>query len=530
MHNDLDFSILQEQPVDFIELAFGDRLTNYQQQITNAVRDYKYTTVRSAHDVGKSFLSARLCLWYLYSFPNSKVITTAPTMRQVEDILWREIRAAKAHSRIQLGGHYTQTSIDLSEQWFALGLSTDEPERFQGFHAVDVFLVVDEASGVSEPIFNASEGIVSSQHARVLYIGNPTNTSGTFYRSFKMPGYAKIHISAFDTPNFTEFGITLEDIRNNTWSQKITHELPAPYLITPDWVYDKYLRWGEGNPMWDSRVMGNFPDQGEDSLIPLVRIEEAARRELAVKPEDAEQIGVDVARFGADMSIFTYRKGPKVLDTRAYNHMDTMETATRVRDFAQLYPNAVIAVDEVGVGSGVVDRLEQLLPKRIIYGVNVGQIAFDREQFVNLRTEIFWGLRERFVDGDIDLSALSPVDLEDLSAQLSQIKYNYTARNQMFIEKKEEMKKRGLPSPDRADSLALAFGRLKHLISFGVLEQGTPVITSTAAQTAFPSAPQTTTPSTPTTSQWDIKNPEERAQAERDADLALIRRQEDRRW
>lgn len=520
MPNDLDFSILQEQPVDFIELAFGDRLTNYQQRIANAVRDFKYTAVRSCHASGKTRDAADIALWFLYSFPNSKVITTAPTFRQVEDVLWREIRSAKSRARIQLGGHYTNTSIDLSEQWFALGLSTDDPDRFSGFHAINLLLIVDEASGVAEDIFNASEGIVSSQHARVLYIGNPTNTSGTFYRAFKMPGYAKIHISAFDTPNFTEFGITLEDIRNNTWSQKITHELPAPYLITPEWVYDKYLRWGEGNPMWDSRVMGNFPEQGEDSLIPLARIEEAARRELVVKPDDPEQIGVDVSRFGSDHTEFCYRKGPKVLDWRSYSHMDTMETANRVRDFAQLYPNAVIAVDEVGVGAGVVDRLQQLLPGRTVYGVNVGQAAFDTEQFANLRAELFWGLRERFIQGDIDLSVLSPDDLEELSAQLSQIKFKYSARNQVQIEKKEEMKKRGLSSPDRADSLALAFGRLKHSISFGVLEQ--------PAAGAPPANP--VQPAVPATSQWDITKTEDRAQAERDADLALIRRQEGRHW
>ena len=340
MQSDLDYSILQQEPVDFIELAFGDELWGKEQQITNSVRDHKYTVVRSCHGSGKSFTAARIALWFLHSFPNSKVITTAPTFRQVEDILWREIRSARTRSRIQLGGKVNNTSIDISEQWFAMGLSTDEPDRFQGYHAIDILLIVDEASGVTEDIYNASEGIVSSQHARILYIGNPTNTDGTFYRSFKLPGYSKIHISAFDTPNFTTFGITLEDIRNNTWQKKITGDLPAPYLITPEWVYDKYLRWGEGNPMWDSRVIGNFPEQGEDSLIPLGKIEQAYSSHLDVKETDPEQVGVDIARFGSDKSEFCYRKGPKVLDWRSYNHLDTMASANRVRDFASLHPNA----------------------------------------------------------------------------------------------------------------------------------------------------------------------------------------------
>src|SRR5581483_571785 len=152
----------------------------------------------------------------------------------------------------------------LGNDWFALGLSTNEPSRFQGFHATHILLIVDEASGVPQNIFDASEGIVSSQGARILYIGKPTDIEGEFYKSFKLPHTNKIHISAFDTPNFTQFGITLEDIRTDAWRQKITSDLPAPYLITPEWVYDKYLRWGETSPMWAARVLGEFPEQGED--------------------------------------------------------------------------------------------------------------------------------------------------------------------------------------------------------------------------------------------------------------------------
>ncbi len=216
----------------FIELAFGDSPWSKQQQIATALRDHKYTSVRRCHGSGKSFDAAAIALWFLYVFPNSKGMTTAPTFRQVEDILWREIRGAKVNAHIPLGGKLNNTSLDLGEQWFAMGFSTDTPERFQGFQALDVLLIVEYASGVADDIFNDSERIVSSRHTQVLYIGNPTTTSGTFYNSFKLPGYAKIHISALDTPNFTEFGITLEDIRNNTWEAKITHELP-PWSHSP---------------------------------------------------------------------------------------------------------------------------------------------------------------------------------------------------------------------------------------------------------------------------------------------------------
>jgi len=499
--------ILQDEPVDFIELAFGDSMWEIPQRIANSVRDHTYTVVRSCHGASKSHTAARLALWFLYSFANSKVITTAPTWNQVENILWREIRSAKSRSRITLGGKHNLTDIDLGPDWFAMGLSTNEPDRMQGFHAISVLLIVDEASGVAEDIFNASEGIVSSEHARVLYIGNPTNTGGTFAKSFKLPGYSKIHISAFDTPNFTHFGITLEDIRQNTWQQKITGELPRPYLITPEWVYDKYLRWGEGNPMWDSRVLGNFPEQGEDTLIPLIRIEEAARRSLVPLPTDPERIGVDVARHGADKTNFLYRKGPKVLDSKAFSQLDTMQTTQKLRDYATERPEAEVAIDTVGIGAGVYDRLVQLLPERRIHEVNVGEKPYDTEQFVNLRAEIYWALRERFISGDIDLSELPPDVLDELMGQLAQIKFRYTTKGQVQIESKEDMKKRGMASPDQADSLAIAYGRLKGQVNFFSIDT-TP---------AKPALPQIAPPA--------AVDEEKRRALERQADLDLIKQQ-----
>lgn len=447
---------LQQYPVYFIEEAFGTPLWSKQKEIVNSLRDNRYTTVRSCHGSGKSFVSANIVLWFLYTHPNSKVISTAPTFRQVEDILWREIRSQFSKSKISLGGQLNQTSLDIGEQWFAMGLSTDEPTRFQGYHATDILLIVDEAAGVKQEIFDASEGIVSSENAKVLYLGNPTSVEGEFYKAFRLPHTNKIHISAFDTPNFTTFGITLEDIRADTWRGKITSSLPNPYLITPEWVADKFQRWGEGSPMWDSRVIGDFPMQGEDTLIPLAKIEAATLRQLDVQEGDTEQIGADIARFGVDKTIFIHRKGGKVIELKEFIHMDTMETASRLYDFSRFHPFGALCVDVVGIGAGVVDRLRQLESKREVFDINVGLPSHDPERFVNLRAEFYWALRDRFIDGTIQI----PQD-EDLMAQLANMKFKFTPKGQIQIESKDDMKKRGLPSPDKADALALAFGRVQ---------------------------------------------------------------------
>jgi len=447
-----EWEIIQQEPVDFVEIAFKETLWQKQKDILYSLRDNRRTSVRSCHGIGKSFIAARAVLWFLYAFPNSKVITTAPSFRQVEDILWREIRMARSKSRVFLKGSFTQTKIDVGEDWFALGLSTDEPDRFQGFHAVNILLVIDEAAGVKEDIFEASEGVVSSEKARTLLLGNPTSTGGTFFQSFRLPSYNKISISAFDTPNFTANGITLEDIISGAWQDKVK-VIPAPYLITPEWVADKYLRWGAGNPMWEARVLGTFPIQGDDTLIPLQYIEQAITREIEVKDTDPEQIGADIARFGVDKTVFITRKGPKTVEIQEYSHMDTMETSERLYDFSRFHPFGKLCVDVVGVGAGVVDRLRQLEDKREVCDINVGLPALDPERFFNLRAEIFWNLRERFINGDIQI----PND-EDLMAQLANIKFEYTQKGQIKLESKDDMKKRGLPSPDKADALALAFG------------------------------------------------------------------------
>lgn len=505
--NEDDYLLFQESPVEWIEEVFGEALWPTERTIANSVRDNRRTSVRSCHGSGKSYTAARIALWFLYCFPNSKVITTAPTARQVEDILWREIRKAKAQARFPLQGDPNQTSLSLSEDWFALGLSTDKPDRFQGFHAIHILLIVDEASGVAEEIFDASEGIVSSENARILYIGNPTNLGGTFYNSFKLPNYGKINISAFDTPNFTKFGITLDDIRANTWQSKITSPLPAPYLITPEWVFNAWANWGEESPMWQSRVLGEFPTQGDDTLIPYSKIVEATRREVEVKIEDPEQIGVDVARFGVDKTVFIYRKGPKVFDVQEFHHMDTMATAQKLFAFATSYPSSTINVDVIGIGAGVVDRIRQLLPvSQNVIDVNVGLPARDTERFANQRAEMYWALRERFIQGDIQI----PND-DMLMSQLSSIKFKFTTRGQIQIESKEDMKKRGMPSPDRADALTLAFGRGGAQVSYGFLDVPQPGQMPTVK------------------SQWDLNDPDQRKQAEMQADLDLIKQQNQQR-
>jgi hypothetical protein len=423
-----------------------------QVQILESIRDHKVTAVKSCHAAGKSFVAADASLWFLYNHPRSIVITTAPTDRQVSGILWKEIRTSHQRAKIPLPGECLTQDLKIENDWFAMGFTAPEHagDKFQGFHASYILVIADESSGVSSDIFDAIDGVLTSDESRLLLIGNPTNPSGRFYKEFSAASRAsKITISAYDTPNFTRYGITEQDIISGTWEEKIAGNLPAPYLVTPGWVSDRTKQWGTDSPLYLSKVLAQFPAAGDNTLIPLHWIEAAIERDLA--PADPVQLGVDVARFGGDETVIMHRQGPKARIWKVLPMSDTMATAGEVI-FALRETNATLAkIDSVGVGAGVFDRLkEQGIP---VCEMQSGSSAQDKERYANARAEWWFALRSRFESGDIDVP-----DDETLITQLSGIRYKITSRGQILIESKDDAKRRGVSSPDRADALMLVFG------------------------------------------------------------------------
>jgi hypothetical protein len=446
-------------PVWWVQNVLGIVPWEKQREILNAVRDYPRVAVRSCHGVGKSFTAGNVILWFLYNFPKSIVLSTAPTWRQVEKLVWKEVRAGYKRARVPLGGRILPKSPEIQivqDEWYAIGLSTNDPDRFQGFHEKYILVVVDEAAGVPEDIFEAIEGVLTSEHARLLLLGNPTSLSGTFYNAFRGPGWHTIAISAFDTPNFTAFGITEEDIANGTWESKITGPLPNPKLITPAWVADKYLRWGPESPAYQARVKGQFPTEADDTLIPLAWIEAAMERWDDTPEGQPSELGVDVARFGSDKTVIAPRKGVKVLPLQVYAKQDTMETAGHVIAAYREYGVTSIKVDEIGIGAGVVDRLNEL--RYPVVGINVAEAATDPEKFADLRSELWWYLREKLnPNPNINPNPIALPRDDELLGDLSGIKYKYTSKGRIRVESKEEMRKRLKRSPDRGDAVVLAF-------------------------------------------------------------------------
>lgn len=438
----------------WFQTVLGDEPWSEQLAVAEAVRDHREVAVKSCNGAGKSWGAARIALWFLFTHFPSVIITTAPTDRQVKYILWHEIRSAHVGALMPLGGSPLLEELQLEAGWYGLGFAAPDydPTRFQGFHSPNVLVVVDEAAGVTEPVFEGVDAVLSGGNSKLLQIGNPTDPTSHFAQSFKTPGVHKRTIRAWDTPNFREFGITEDHIADGSWQEMIGDKpLPAPHLVTPEWVATRYRRWGPHNPVYQARVRADFPEQATDALISLAWVERAQRANL--EPGEPNRLGVDVARMGTNETVIYHRRGHVVRLVHSAYKQDTMQTVGNVVAQLRSTKAELAQVDADGIGAGVCDRLAE--KKHPVVEIHGGHRPRDTEQFANARAEWFWTLRERFEADEIDLD---PED-EELAAQLVSLKWKLNSKGQVLIESKEEMERRGLPSPDRADGVAYAFAQ-----------------------------------------------------------------------
>lgn len=293
---------IQKDPIYFWDSVLGCTHWSAQEAILRSVFENQRTTVRSCHGIGKTYGAARIALAFLFAYTDAVVVTTAPTFRQVENILWREMRQAAARSKIPLGGKILKTKYEIDEKWYAIGISSDKDDNFQGFHSEHLLVIADEAAGIPENTMQVIEALMTSQGTRQLLIGNPTNTIGGFYESHKSPLYNKIVVSCFDTPNFKKNGIrNLDDLMKMDRDTLNALPLVYPELVTPIWAYERAESWGIDSPMFQSRVLAVFPEEGDDTLIKLSHIERALEKtwtedEWKFRPR-RKTIGIDVARF-----------------------------------------------------------------------------------------------------------------------------------------------------------------------------------------------------------------------------------------
>ena len=542
-------------PYHFARHILHVRLWHKQTEILNSLTTHHRIAVKSGNGLGKGFTAAIATLWFLHTHNPAIVLTTAPTFRQVRHILWRQIHTLHRRNPQTLGGQLLHTRWELAQDRYALGLSADHPDQFQGFHSPNLLLIVDEAEGVPDPIYDAITAITTTANAQLLLLGNPTTNSGAFRRAFHQERhtYKTITISALDSPNLTA-----------------NHPI-IPGLVTPQWVKERQQIWGIDNPLYQSRVLGQFPDQTQDTLIPLSLIEaaiyhhpaqyaadtaamdtpdtlvipalnthvipsvaeesqpytqdaaahpqpaanttdtpdtlvipnthvipsvaEESRRPItsqaaypqpaanttaaldtlagetaATHPEPADAdpqslpqldpnapvtLGIDIARFGSDHSVILRRHGNIITHIQTYTNINTMQLAGHIAHAIRAHQPLQTCIDEIGIGAGVIDRLQE--QGFGIHSINVGNPTTTDEAkrlYANRRAQTYWKLRELFETRQIQIP-----NHPQLLGQLAALRYTYDSRGRLLIESKEQIRRRGLPSPDHADALMLSYAQ-----------------------------------------------------------------------
>ncbi|MCF1431337.1 MAG: terminase [Shewanella sp.] len=384
----------------------------------------------SGHGIGKSAEVSWVILWAMSTRPHLAGIVTANTDAQLKTKTWRELSVW--HKRT-INAHWfkwTATKfyhVDHPETWFvsAIPWSETRPESFAGLHAEHVLIVYDEASAIPDAIWEVSEGAMTTPRAMWFCYGNPTRNTGRFRECFGRFKHRWYH--------------TQIDSRTCKMTNKCQLE---------DWVKD----YGEDSDFVRVRVRGEFPRAGSLQFIPSDHVDLARQRNIehSVYFHMPILLGVDVARFGDDQSVICVRQGRKVVEQTKYRSLNTMQLAARVIEKIRQFKPQCTFIDVIGVGGGVVDQLTEMgYP---IIEVNASSTPDDNETYLNKRSEM-WGRLRNWLSGEVDIP-----DDPELADELCGLEYGYTAtRFQIQLEKKEDMKGRGLSSPDCADALALTF-------------------------------------------------------------------------
>lgn len=436
-------------PADFAERVLGIRpwdlpnappAVGTQRRVLSALRPGARISWRSSHKVGKSTTAAIAAIWAATLFPRSRVVLTAPTYRQVSKVLWREVRRLHAGARLPLGG---APSLLPSSGWNlpngsqVLGFTTKDDNAFSGISAPLVTYIVDEAAGVPEEIFEAIDGN-SAGGSILIMLGNPTRLSGRFRRSqtTERAGASVFHTSA-------------HHVIEATGGRKI------PGLATQEWVREMAQEYGETSNVYAVRVLGEFPEHGSNSVLPLSMIDRAADRRLSPSETDRLELGADPARYGDDATAIVARRGLYVYPVVTLRNADSHEVAGRILALCrELHmpgdrQKPLIKVDEIGIGAGVLDTLRRDRSVEAV-GVNSAAAAREPNRYANCRDELWFSLLSFMRDG-----GAIPRDA-DLIAELSSAEYTFDGRGRQKVESKDEMKKKLGRSPDRADALALS--------------------------------------------------------------------------
>ena len=429
----------QADPVGWMSGTLGSELWSAQTAIVNSVRDNRATAVHACHGLGKSFLAARIVAWWIGTHPVGKasVVTTAPSALQVKGVLWQEIASAHTEADGKLPGYVNQTDWWADGRQLAIGRKPPDGKAevsFQGFHNEFVLAVIDEASGIPDSMWEAVNKIVTGDNDRILAIGNPDHVQSRWWKVCQGGRWNVIHVGAHDTPTFTGEPVP-----------------EGASLISQKFIDDIIEDFGEDSPQYRAQVLGEFPDDRTDGVVPWSAVSQCRKGLAFDDPPSEIVLGADIGG-GGDETVVWERVGPVV--GRVWR--DRTDTADGARD---LIVRAIdesgaghVNVDITGLGWGVPD-LVQAARDVTVGKANFGAGARESDRFANLRAELWWKGRTLSQEYGWDLSALD----DGTVAQLCEPRWFENTRGRIQVEEKSAVKKRIGRSPDDADALLLCF-------------------------------------------------------------------------
>lgn len=427
--------------LNFVSQVLGAKPEKWQAKALRALDNgEEKISIRSGHGVGKTAFLAWCMLHYLLHYYPCKIILTAPSSSQLDDAALPEMRTWAARLPKIYGDQIDAKSdkIYLKAAPFEAFVSArtarvENPEALQGIHADNVLIVVDEASGVPEPIYESAQGSLSTKGSIVLLTSNPTKRSGFFYdtQTKWSDDWFTMKVSCFDSGQ-----------------------------VDPSFIDGMKRRYKENSSVYAVRVLGEFPPAEDDTFIPFYLVDDAMHRDGEPDPIQVYTWGVDPARFGDDRSVLCKRQGHYIHPFKAWVKLDTMQLASRVFIEYETAPYDIrpyeIFVDSIGIGAGVADRLRQLMREKgypcEVIDVNVSESATMGTTYHRLRDELWGRIREA-----LETRKMLLPDDDDLLQELITPKMTFSQMGKIILESKDKLRARGVRSPDMADALALSF-------------------------------------------------------------------------
>lgn len=434
----------RESPLLFVTECIGATPSRQQAEALRLVPKTKRMSIRSGHGTGKDAFAAWVLIWFEATRPYAKSACTAPTARQLSDILWSEISKWLRMSKISDEFVIQKDKIfnkESSREWWIRAISPsvkaskeEQAETLAGLHGDHLLLVVDEASGVPDPMYVPLEGALTQEDNRVLLIGNMTRNTGYFYDTHFHPTLCK---------QWTRLH----------WDSRESENVSPTYC---EYMATKY---GIDSNVFRIRVMGDPPLEDDTSLIPLSWAEACIDNEIQIPEDSPLYLGVDVARYGDDKSIILPRQGCIISPWRTFQGMNTISLGGFINETYSDLDAEGCAVDEVGIGAGVVDWLT-LHKMPGIFGINVNTSSANTKKYDRLRDELWCNMRDRCRDRQYSFPGIKlrdePVSMgQELANELASVRYSFNKSGGYVIESKRDMRKRGVSSPNIADALGL---------------------------------------------------------------------------